>query len=156
MRNSPRKNKGFQGWYLRNAVPARGRKPHQLFRYRTGKNLRNAVPARGRKPLIITLKYFLELIWEMQSPQGDGNQLVHISNSFRSVNLRNAVPARGRKHIFLIRQVSVIIWEMQSPQGDGNYSFHQLGASSLLPNLRNAVPARGRKLVITPFLLRSW
>ena len=84
-------------------------------------------------------------IWEMQSPQGDGNSsdlnFLHIHALFEKCSprkgtetflhsnmellwrkdLRNAVPARGRKLVIYILFLHIItIWEMQSPWGDGN------------------------------------
>ena len=124
MRNSPRKNKGFQGWYLRNAVPARGRKPFQLFIiYKKLGIIWEMQSPQGdgnpmqpsRQPILTTL------IWEMQSPQGDGNYCKH----FTIMNVWN-------------------IWEMQSPQGDGNLELPDIH-DWLFDYLRNAVPARGRK-----------
>ena len=80
MRNSPRKNKGFQGWYLRNAVPVRGRKPFSF--------------------VIVTDEDFLK--FEKCSPR-EGTETFKTATHCISIdNLRNAVPVRGRKHVSLL------------------------------------------------------
>ena len=125
MRNSPRKNKGFQGWYLRNAVPARGRKPLQL---------------------VHVLNSFCK-IWEMQSPQGDGNKSLVAVITKTFVDLRNAVPARGRKLSVQWRlREDCQGFEKCSPRKGTETNWYTFQTAFVVSYLRNAVPARGRKL----------
>ena len=66
------------GWNLRNAVPVRGRKPVMKKRGRNYIQFEKCSPREGTETLLII--FFLlvwAFIWEMQSPWGDGNYLLH-------------------------------------------------------------------------------
>ena len=165
----------MESTYLRNAVPARGRKQLNRWFYRhscnrfekcsprkgtetiTGRTVsgmdslfEKCSPRKGTETSNRTLSMFSRLqfekcsprkgtetricftgrwniwiIWEMQSPQGDGNVECLGGKNSEAYHLRNAVPARGRKLVEIIYFLVefYIIWEMQSPQGDGNSSL---------------------------------
>ena len=87
-------------------------------------------------------------IWEMQSPQGDGNLERFSSITVCAHYLRNAVPARGRKrYIPLPRLTAPWNWfEKCSPRKGTETNWYTFQTAFVVSYLRNAVPARGRKL----------
>ena len=132
--------------YLRNAVPARGRKPGiARYTWLIVRLFEKCSPRKGTETWIRKSgAWEMQRIWEMQSPQGDGNHIWETFNICAS-NLRNAVPARGRKLISDDYQWTVFEFEKCSPRKGTETCFSSLSHHLSLWNLRNAVPARGRK-----------